>query len=82
MTNRELLREIYKESKVINRNIQRVANVGLLGIFERVAKEAEKNDDEDGKFIVKVGASLIVVTEIFLLLRDIMDHQKFKMEGE
>ena len=70
MTNRELLREIYKESKAINRNIQ------------RVAKEAEKNDDEDGKFIVKVGASLIVVTEIFLLLRDIMDHQKFKMEGE
>ena len=54
MTNRELLREIYKESKAINRNIQRVANVGLLGIFERVAKEAEKNDDEDGKFIVKV----------------------------
>lgn len=54
----------------------------MLGIFERVAKEAEKNDDEDGKFIVKVGASLIVVTEIFLLLRDIMDHQKFKMEGE
>ena len=43
MTNRELLREIYKESKAINRNIQRVANVGLLGIFERVAKEAEKN---------------------------------------
>lgn len=42
MTNRELLREIYKESKAINRNIQRVANVGLLGIFERVAKEAEK----------------------------------------
>ena len=26
MTNRELLREIYKESKAINRNIQRVAN--------------------------------------------------------
>lgn len=32
--------------------------------------------------LLKVGASLIVVTEIFLLLRDIMDHQKFKMEGE
>ena len=63
MTNRELLREIYKESKAINRNIQRVAYVGLLGIFERVAKEAEINDDEDGKFIVKVGAWGIFLIE-------------------
>ena len=40
----------------------------MLGCWEylkELPKRQKKNDDEDGKFIVKVGASLIVVTEIF-----------------
>ena len=33
MTNRDLLKEIHNENKAINRNIQRLINIGLLGLF-------------------------------------------------
>lgn len=33
MTNRDLLKEIRNENKAINRNIQRLINIGLLGPF-------------------------------------------------
>lgn len=49
MTNRELLREIHRDNKAINRNIQRLTNIGLLGILGKSAEEVKKNDDEVGK---------------------------------
>ena len=33
MKNKEMLRKIYYENKAINRNMQRLVNIGLLGIL-------------------------------------------------
>ena len=40
MKNKEMLRKIYYENKAINRNMQRLVNIGLIGILSGAAKEA------------------------------------------
>lgn len=32
MTNKAILREIHRDNKAINRNLQRLANIGLIGM--------------------------------------------------
>ena len=49
MKNKEILRKIYYENRAINRNIQRLANISLIGLLARSAKEAKESDDEQGK---------------------------------
>lgn len=49
MKNKEMLREIYYENKAMNRNMQRLVNIGLLGILGRAAKEAKEPDDAKEK---------------------------------
>lgn len=39
MKNKEILRKIYYENRAINRNIQRLANIGLIGLLARSAKD-------------------------------------------
>ena len=34
MTNKALLREIHRDNKAINRNLQRLANIGLFGKYK------------------------------------------------
>lgn len=76
MTNRELLREIHRDNKAINRNIQRLAHIGLLGILGKSAEEVKKNDDEVGKILVKTGLILVAVSEMVLLVKDFIDCRR------
>ena len=66
MKNKEMLRKIYYENKAINRNMQRLVNIGLIGILGGIAKEAKASDDPKAK--------------ILLLFSDILDYRKSRIE--
>ena len=38
MKNKEMLRKIYYENKAINRNMQRLVNIGLIGILSEIGR--------------------------------------------
>ena len=80
MTNKALLREIHRDNKAINRNLQRLANIGLIGLLWKVAREAKKSDDSAGKILAKMGLLLVVVSEVILLVSDLSDYGKEKIE--
>lgn len=82
MKNTELLRKIYYENRMINRNIQRLANIGLIGLFSKVAKDAIAEDDKEGKSLVIVGIILITLSEIVLTIGGLMDYKNSKIEEE
>lgn len=76
MTNKALLREIHRDNKAINRNLQRLANIGLIGLLGKCAEEAKKADDSAGKMLAKVGLLLVVVSEVILQVSDLIDYRK------
>lgn len=76
MTNKVLLREIHRDNKAINRNLQRLANIGLIGLLGKCAEEAKKSDDSEGKMLTKVGLLLVTVSEAILLVSDLSDYRK------
>lgn len=76
MTNTALLREIHRDNKAINRNLQRLANIGLIGLLGKCAEEAKKSDDPAGKMLAKAGLLLVVVSEVILLVSDLSDYRK------
>lgn len=82
MKNKEMLRKIYYENKAMNRNMQRLVNIGLLGILGRAAKEAKESDDAKGKNLVKAGMVLIAITQGLLMISDILDYRKNRMEAQ
>lgn len=77
-----MLREIYYENKAMNRNMQRLVNIGLLGILGRAAKEAKEPDDAKEKNLVKAGLVLIAITQGLLMISDILDYRKNRMEEQ
>ena len=77
-----ILREIHRENKSINRNLQRLANIGLIGLFEKSAEEAKKTDDPVGKALAKTGLILVAVSEIVLMIADIIDYKEEKIEQQ
>lgn len=76
MTNTALLREIHRDNKAINRNLQRLANIGLIGLLGKCAEKAKKSDDSAGKMLAKAGLILVAVTEAILLVSDLSDYRK------
>lgn len=76
MTNIALLREIHKDNKVINRNLQRLANIGLIGLLGKCAEEAKKAGDSAGKTLAKAGLLLVTVSEAVLLVSDLIDYRQ------
>ena len=82
MTNNVILREIHRDNKAINRNLRRLANIGLIGLLGRSAEEAKKTNDTVGKTLAKTGLLLIAVSEIVLLVGDFIDYRKEKIEQE
>ena len=79
MTNRDLLKEIRNENKAINRNIQRLINIGLLGLLERHGKR-QKKDDETGRLLSKAGLLLIAIDEVLLFISDLIDYRESRVE--
>ena len=68
------------ENKAINRNMQRLVNIGLIGILGGIAKEAKASDDPKAKILVKAGMVMIAITEGLLLFSDILDYRKSRIE--
>ena len=48
MTNKQLLKEIHRDNEAINRSLQHLINIGLIGLLGRSAEEAKKTNCEDG----------------------------------
>ena len=82
MTNKTILREIHRENKSINRNLQRLANIGLIGLLRKSAEEAKKTDDPVGKTLARTGLILVAVSEIVLMIADIIDYREEKIEQQ
>lgn len=82
MTNKTILREIHRENKSINRNLQRLANIGLIGLLGKSAEEAKKTDNPVGKTLAKTGLILVAVSEIVLMIADIIDYREEKIEQQ
>lgn len=82
MEDRELLREIYNKNKAIDRNIQRVLNVGLIWLFGKTGHEAKEKNDKLGKWLSKIGLVLIALSEILLIVADVVDYRKSNLESE
>ena len=70
----------YYKNKAINRNMQRLVNIGLIGILGGIAKEAKASDDPKAKILVKAGMVMIAITEGLLLFSDILDYRKSRIE--
>ena len=82
MINKTILREIHKENKSINRNLQRLANIGLIGLLGKSAEAAKKTDDSVEKTLGKTGLILVAVSEIVLMITDIIDYREAKIEQQ
>lgn len=76
MTNRDLLEKIHDENKAINRNIQRLVNIGLLGLFRRMGQKAKENNDETGRRISKAGLWIVAITEVLTFIGDVIDYKE------
>lgn len=53
MTNKQLLKEIHRDNEAINRSLQHLINIGLIGLLGRSAEEAKKTNDSVGKTLWK-----------------------------
>lgn len=82
MTNKVILRDIHKDNKAINRNLQRLANIELIRLLGKSAEEAKKTNDTVGKSLARVGLILIAASEMVLLIGDIVDYRNEKIEQE
>lgn len=82
MDEKKILRKIYYENRIMNRNIQRLINIGFMGIFAGIAKDVKEKGDKQEKAMVKVGFALIAILEIIIMLSSIIDYRNAKMEEE
>lgn len=82
MDEKKMLRKIYYENRAMNRNIQRLINIGFLGIFAGIAKDAKEKDDKQEKTMVKVGLALIAILEGMTMVSSIIDYRRAKSEEE
>lgn len=82
MTNRELLKEIHNDNKEINKNLQRLLDIGLFGLFNKMLRDAKEENDETIMLLSKLGLLLVAIREILLLICDITDFKKNREEDE
>ena len=82
MSSKSMLREIHRDNKAINRNLQRLANIGLIGLLGMSAESAKKTNDSVGKTLAKVGLLLVAVSAIVLLIADFIDYRQEKIEQQ
>ena len=80
MTNRDLLKEIRRENKAMNRNLQRLINIGMIGMLGKIGHEAKESNDTVGRALAKTGLLLVAVSESLLMISEIIDMKKAKIE--
>ena len=78
MKNKDMLRKIYYENKAMNRNMQRLANIGLIGLLAKSAKKAD--GDQQAMGFTKAGMILVAISEVLIMGGDILDLRKLKIE--
>ena len=54
----------------------------MIGLLWKVAGEAKKSDDSAGKTLAKMGLLLVAVSEVILLVSDLIDYREEKIERE
>ena len=54
----------------------------MIGLLGKCAEEAKKSDDSAGKMLAKAGLLLVVVSEVILLVSDLIDYREEKIEQE
>lgn len=80
MKNRELLKEIHRENKEMNRNLRRLINIGMIGMLGKMGREAKENEDALGRALAKTGLVLVAVSEVMLAISEIAEMRKAKIE--
>ena len=55
MTNKELLKKIHNDNKEINKNLQRLLDIGLFGLFNKMLRDAKEENDETIMLLSKFG---------------------------
>lgn len=80
MTNRDYLKEIHRENKAMNRNLQRLINIGMMGMLGKMGHEAKESNDTVGRALAKTGLLLVAVSESLLAISEIIDMRKAKIE--
>ena len=71
MKNNTILKDIYSESKGINRNLQRISTIGLISLLSTTLKEAKEKDDENVVAIGKIGMMALALAQVLLFVSDI-----------
>lgn len=80
MTNRELLKEIHRENKAMNRNLLRLINIGMIGMLGKMGHEAKESNDTVGRTLAKTGLLMVAVSESLLAVSEIVDMRKAKIK--
>lgn len=80
MKNRELLKEIHRENKEMNRNLRRLINIGMIEMLSKMGREAKENEDTLGRTLAKTGLVLVAVSEVMLAISEIAEMRKEKIE--
>lgn len=76
MKNKEILKDIYKENKAINRNMERVINIGFALMFTRFMQTADEKGDKREKILARGGLVLVAVLNLLTLIGNWMDYKK------
>lgn len=65
------LKNIYKETKAINRKLQRISTIGLAVSLSKIVKDGKENGDEKVVAIGKLGMMALLFVQVLLLVTDI-----------
>lgn len=82
MMNQRLLNNIYDESKAVNRNLQRLCNIGLIGLILNISREAVVNDDEELKGLCRVAMAIVGAIQLLIALAEVVEFWKRKKRAE
>ena len=75
---KKLLEQLHMDNRQINRSIQQLTNIGLLGLFCAVARRAKEEHNESGMRVAKAGFVLIMITELLIIIGEVIDYCKKK----
>ena len=75
MKKKKLLNDIYYEQRTINRNLQSLSNVALLGLLMKLSKDAKEKDDETAILLCKIGLCLVVVARVLIIILEFFDFK-------
>lgn len=71
MKNNTELKNIYKETKAMNRNLQRITTIGLAVSLSKIVKDGKEKGDQKVVAIGKLGMMALLFVQVLLLLTDI-----------